>query len=134
METNYVRRDGKRVSPPMPNEGAALKWLQKHQGQSADHAIQFEGYDIETAQHTGEQSNRGRYVTEQVQIWIENDGDRIEKAKEQARRGDLDRYLKGEIQFAKSWDAAHHVKQELAWNDLEYRVDWQAIAASLLSE
>jgi hypothetical protein len=39
-----VTRDGKPVSPVLPNGDAAWKWLHDHQGMSVDWALRHEGY------------------------------------------------------------------------------------------
>ena len=42
----YVTRDGRQVSPMLDGENAAWTWILKHQGQSVDWAMKYEGYAI----------------------------------------------------------------------------------------
>lgn len=42
-----VLLDGVQVSPDLDSENAALQWLHRHQGQSADYALRHGGYRIE---------------------------------------------------------------------------------------
>lgn len=91
-----------------------------------------------------EHSDRGRYVTEQVSLWIQNDGEfvddirrRVDVAREIARRDpellDLAAYLSEIIRHAMPYTAPWQVAQELAPNDYD-RIDWQSIARDLLED
>lgn len=79
-------------------------------------------------------SERGRYVTEQVALWLENDGPRVESARNfiltEGTAG-LEDFVTTVCRFARKGDAAWHVAQELAPNDWA-RVDWVAVRARLL--
>lgn len=80
-----------------------------------------------------EHSERGRYVTEQVTLWIENDGKNIESAKKAAKESDaaLKECLVWLIKYSPRSSAAWQVRQELATNDFD-RIDWAAVRASVL--
>ena len=52
----YVTRDGKRVSPALPDENAAYAWLLRHQGQSTHYATTYGGYGFEEVSTGGEPS------------------------------------------------------------------------------
>lgn len=85
-----------------------------------------------------EDSERGRYVTEQVALWIENDGERIEEARANAEaepnglRG-FEQYLTRVISLARKGQAAWHVQQELAPNDWA-RIDWAIVAERIKAQ
>ncbi|WP_040829060.1 hypothetical protein [Nocardia jiangxiensis] len=92
---------------------------------------------------TGEHSERGRYVTEQVALWIANEGDatfykgtndRIAFiAARHAWDGELDalaRFATHLIRTAQPAHAAWQVQQELAPNDYD-RIRWEDVAAEL---
>lgn len=49
-----VKRDGKPVSPVLPDENAAFAWLLHHQGMSTDWALKHEGYSIERGYKYGQ--------------------------------------------------------------------------------
>lgn len=81
-------------------------------------------------------TERQKYVTEQVAVWIENDGKYVQDAKALAKADDvpaLRRYLVKTIRFSRRGEAAWHVSRELAPNDFD-RIRWDLVAASLLVE
>jgi hypothetical protein len=82
-----------------------------------------------------EHSERARYVTEQVALWIANDGDYIERARDWARSGPLylQRRLRGVIEAAEEGTPPWHVAQELAPNDFD-RVRWRDVAEEIQEE
>ena len=45
-QAGYVTRDGKRISPLLPDEDTAYQWLLNHQSQSTGWAMRHEGYAI----------------------------------------------------------------------------------------
>ena len=76
-------------------------------------------------------SERARYVTEQVSLWIQNDGDYIEQARERAHDPErLRAFLGSVIRRAPKGQAAWHVAAELAPNDWD-RVHWDDVAEAL---
>lgn len=87
-----------------------------------------------------EHSERGRYISEIIALWIANDGDidpdhgeRIAfvAAREAARsHQDLAQYATTLIRTARTGSAAAHVRAELAANDFD-RIDWAAVSAEL---
>jgi hypothetical protein len=78
-----------------------------------------------------EHSERGRYVTEQVSLWIQNDGDHYYEARDRAHNPErLRAYLGSVIRRAAEDSAPWYVAQELAPNDWD-RVDWAQIAEDL---
>ena len=82
-----------------------------------------------------EHSERAWYVTEQVSLWIQNDGEYIEEARANASaepnglRG-FEQYLTRVISLARKGEAAWHVQQELAPNDWD-RIHWDDVAEAL---
>jgi hypothetical protein len=81
-----------------------------------------------------EHSDRGRYVTEQVALWIENDSNYIDGARRAAHTGTehLRQYLTLIISGAPAYSAPWQVAQEMAPNDWD-RVDWESIKKDLLA-
>lgn len=85
-----------------------------------------------------EHSERARYVTEQVALWIANDGDHIEEARANilaepnGLRG-FEQYLSRVISLARKGEAAWHVQQELAPNDWA-RIHWDDVAREISEE
>lgn len=85
-----------------------------------------------------EHSERGAYVTEQIALWIANDGEHIEEARANALaepvglRG-MEQYLTRVISLARKGEAAWHVQQELAPNDWA-RIDWKRVAEEIAPE
>lgn len=80
---------------------------------------------------TPEFSERARYVTEQVALWIANDSEYIEGAKERAHDPErLRAYLGSIIRRMPKGRAAWHVAQELAPNDWD-RIDWKRVAEEI---
>lgn len=80
---------------------------------------------------TPEHSERARYVTEQVSLWIQNDGEWNALAR--GRADDPDRlraFLGSVIRRSPQGKAAWHVAQELTPNDWD-RIDWKAVAEEL---
>lgn len=79
-----------------------------------------------------EHSDRGRWVTFQVQLWIENDGANIVKARELAKQGtqNMAVHLTGLLVTSNPYSAPWQVAQELAPNDYD-RIDWESIAVEL---
>ncbi|MEU7814105.1 hypothetical protein [Pseudonocardia sp. NPDC049154] len=84
-----------------------------------------------------EHSDRARYVTEQVKLWIANDGEYYEEARGALRRGGvagMQDYLTGVLRDARhESDAAWHVAQELAPNDYD-RIRWTDVVDELVGE
>jgi hypothetical protein len=91
-----------------------------------------------------EHSERGRWVTDEVSLWINNDGDYYETAHHYAHMDYMDGMLTGNngllaeylgtiLQGAVKPSAPWHVAQELSPNDYE-RIDWRSVADDLLSE
>lgn len=83
-----------------------------------------------------EHSERGAYVTEQVELWICNDSGHYERARDIARMQPVDalaRYLTHQLKFGIAYSAPWQCGQELAANDYQ-RIDWNAIAKSLIGE
>jgi hypothetical protein len=78
-------------------------------------------------------SDRERYVTDQVLLWLENDHHHSTQALTAVALGNapmLRRYLSLVIHMARRGDAAWHVRQELAANNYDH-VDWAALGAAL---
>lgn len=83
-----------------------------------------------------EHSERGRYVTEQVAVWIENDGEHIADARRLLEwRGvpGLEKFLRNVMNAAPNHSAPWQVAQELAPNDYG-RVDWATVADRIKPE
>ena len=84
-----------------------------------------------------EHSDRARYVTEQVALWIVNDGDHVDEARAnaEAERGGayrgLEQFCTRVISLARKGEAAWHVGQEMAPNDWA-RIRWDDVANQLL--
>jgi hypothetical protein len=74
-------------------------------------------------------------ATHHVSVWICNDGDLIDFARQVALGGPkaLKRYVTAVLRLAPKNTAAWHVAQEIAPNDLE-RIDWQSIVYDLKAE
>ena len=90
-----------------------------------------------SAAFKGEHSDRGRYVTDQVKLWITNDGDHYERVlsfitTERSMAGMSD-YLVRVIRSAPPHSAPWHVAQELAPNDYA-RINWYDVAEELKGE
>lgn len=87
-------------------------------------------------ERTGEHSERGAYVTDQMSLWIQNDGQTIVGArlalKALSTRG-LEIFLTRVIKDAQPGDAAWHVSQNLAPNDFA-RIDWARVAREITEE
>lgn len=84
----------------------------------------------------GEHSDRGQYVTNQVALWICNDGDYYPQALDLARKfdtsGNLAAFLIRTIQAAPRYKAPWHIAEELSPNDLRTRVNWVDVRYQLL--
>lgn len=86
-----------------------------------------------------EHSERGRHVTEEVALWIANDGEHVNEAQANAaaERGGayrgLEQFCTRLILHARRGEAAWHVRQELANNDFA-RIDWRRVADELLAD
>lgn len=83
-----------------------------------------------------EHSERGREVTEQVALWITNDGDHYFQAQAYADAGDLselERYVTDTIRGAHQPAPAWYVGRDLAPNDFD-RIDWESVAHDLTEE
>lgn len=76
-----------------------------------------------------EHSDRAKYVTEQVKLWIANDSDHIEKARQALAVNikTMAHYLTDSIRYSLRFTAPWHVKQELAPNDYG-RIRWSEVA------
>lgn len=95
-----------------------------------------------------EHSDRARYVTEQIGVWIANDGDYYDEAlrlaehvkdddspwSESTRLRRFSGYLTETLNRARRGSTAWYVRRDLSDNDLANRVDWEEIAADLLSK
>lgn len=99
-----------------------------------------EEWDRETP--APEHSDRARHVTEQVSLWIANDGDYYESAQCWALRDQaadhegypqLATYVSSTLRVTRPGSAAWHVARELSPNDLD-RIRWADVAAQLLPE
>lgn len=78
-----------------------------------------------------ELSERGRYVTDFVAMWIENDGEYFERARELLIDPDrFERFLSTRLRQAQKGTAAWYTAQELAPNDYA-RIDWAEVARRL---
>jgi hypothetical protein len=76
-----------------------------------------------------EHSDRAKYVTDQVALWITNDSDHIADAQRLAKEGSahaLGNFLITVVRSARPHTAPWHVAQELAANDWG-RVDWHEV-------
>lgn len=90
-----------------------------------------------------EHTERARYVTEQVALWLANDGDHAERARTLAQRdasawaGDFPRLAEYVITVLRNplseGAAAWHVARELAPNDYA-RIRWADVAHQLVGE
>lgn len=83
---------------------------------------------------TWEFSERGRYVTDQVKLWLENDGQVIDSARKVAAVDGL----AGFVEYVSSMvrhqsGAVRHVRQELAENDYS-RINWAEIYSEITEE
>lgn len=154
--TAYVLRDNERVSPELPNGNAAFVWILKHQSMSVEWAMRYEGYAVEidgvaknwdqwiadSAQSAGtspsdvtvpEHSDRARYVTEQVAVWLENDSDHVTAMYQVLTNTKEDKVLAFKqrvidvILSAKPHSAPWQVRQILAPSDYD-RVHWDDVA------
>lgn len=87
--------------------------------------------------HKGEHSERGRYVTDQVKLWLENDGPVLARARKVSAQDGFD----GFVEFVTTWirtahetsTPAWHVREELAGNDYD-RVNWIEIYKEIAEE
>lgn len=86
-----------------------------------------------------EHSERGREVTEQVALWIENDGQRIDKARDLYGDGrDFElramvTYLRMQLQTALRSSAPWQVAQDLSPRDYD-RIDWAIVAERIKAQ
>ena len=81
-----------------------------------------------------EHSERARYVTEQVSLWIQNDGDCYGHAQDLLATPDvLGSWLRLVLKTSVEGSAPWYVAQELAPNDYD-RIDWETIAKDLTEE
>lgn len=84
-----------------------------------------------------EHSERGRYVTDRVSVWIVNDGDHFDRAQTLLATTPgteaLGTFLSLELRAARKGTAAWHTAQELAPNDYK-RIDWEEVAHQLVGE
>lgn len=46
VEGWVITHDGETIKTGLPNEAEAMAWMHKRQGQSIDHAVRYEGYDV----------------------------------------------------------------------------------------
>lgn len=85
-----------------------------------------------------EHSDRARYVTEQVSLWIQNDGDHhpfvmrlIEQMESNNAVAD---YLKSVLKYSPPYGSAPwQVAQELAANDYD-RINWDDVVRNLMGD
>ena len=82
-----------------------------------------------------EHSDSAKWITEQVSMWINNDGDHYFRARSVAKQApeELGAYLKPILCHARPQSAPWHLAQELAPNDYD-RIDWASVAEDLASE
>lgn len=83
-----------------------------------------------------EDSERARYVTEQVANWITSDGNHYADAQRLANEGSahaLGNFLVTIVRRARPHTAPWHVAQELAPNDWG-RVNWREVLRQVQSE
>lgn len=82
-----------------------------------------------------EYSARTKENTEWVSVWIVNDAEFYEPAREAARIGaaELGEFLTRTLQYAYPESAAWYTAREMSENDYD-RVDWAEIASDLLAE
>jgi hypothetical protein len=82
-----------------------------------------------------EHSERGRYVTEQVAVWLENDGEYIAEAREVAEEGTetLGAWVTTVLADSREYSAPWQVAQELAPNDWA-RIDWAIVAERIKAQ
>lgn len=85
-----------------------------------------------------EHSERARYVTTLVSMWIENDGEHSEKAMEWATKGGVAFFglmCTKVLNRANVGSAAWHTFLELCPNDFRNdRIHWDEIARNLIGE
>lgn len=80
-----------------------------------------------------EHSDRAQYVTDQVAMWITNDGDHVANAQRLAKEGSahaLGSFLITVVRAARPHTAPWHVAQELSANDWG-RVHWDEVLRQL---
>jgi hypothetical protein len=86
-----------------------------------------------------EHSERAREVTEQVALWIENDGERIEAARYKlgvygvAPGNAFVKYLEVALRDARPYSAPWQVAQNLSPNDYD-RIDWDMVAERIKAQ
>lgn len=81
-----------------------------------------------------EHSDRGRYVTDQVKLWLENDGQVIDSARKVAAVDGLAGFVEYVSTIVRRQaGAAWHVRQELAENDYG-RINWAEIYGEITEE
>lgn len=84
-----------------------------------------------------EHSERARYVTDQVKLWIANDAEHYEEARGALRRGGMAamaEYVRRTLSAPNHGTAAWHVAQELSPNDVNRRIHWSDVVDELLGE
>lgn len=83
--------------------------------------------------HMGEHSPRGAEVTEQVAVWIENDGELLPTARYKLGLYDVKpgngfvRWMEQTLRNAREHTAPWQVAQDLSPNDYD-RIDWVMVA------
>lgn len=80
-----------------------------------------------------EHSDRGRYVTNQVTLWICNDSNYIKAARKAIKHDALPDLLSSILLTSQPYSAPWQVAQELAPNDYN-RIDWSSVAEDLTTE
>lgn len=82
-----------------------------------------------------EHTERAREVTEQVAVWIENDGQRIDVARRCVEFGvkPLRTYLTMQLQTALRSSAPWQVAQDLSPRDYD-RIDWAMVAERIKAQ
>lgn len=101
---------------------------------AAGQAIIDEGAEYDEQR---EHSDRARYVTEQVKLWIANDADHYDEARGALRRGGMAamaEYVRRTLDAPNHGTAAWHVAQELSPNDINRRIHWSDVVDELLGE
>lgn len=134
--TTIIKRDGETVAELEDGE-SVQRWFIRNTPQSMDYALKHGGYSIEEGEdpYKGERSERGRYVTEQVRLWIVNDSDHYHQAQDAARKGakELEVLLRGILRHPVAQSAPWQVSRELAPNDYN-RIHWDEVAEELKGE
>jgi len=119
--------DGSHRSTPRTANGSDVDWFETHAQSHFQEPCELHEAAMAVR---GEFSDRGRYVTEQVKLWIANDGDYIKSARLELRdKGvvGLAGFLMAIMSRAAQYSAPWQVAQELAPRDYG-RIHWDEVA------